>query len=82
MNIQNRLQIEFEFLGDEQISANTALQIINNVFKEAEAEKLILSGVSHQRELLIGALEEYNRVKWEWNKLTYDDYVNEYHPNL
>ena len=38
MNIQRRLQIEFEFLGEEQISANTALKIINNVYKEAEAD--------------------------------------------
>tara|TARA_B110000285_G_scaffold170077_1_gene190314 strand:+ start:274 stop:525 length:252 start_codon:yes stop_codon:yes gene_type:complete len=52
MNIEKRLQIEFEFLGEEQISGNTALKIINNVFKEAQAEQLILSGVSQQRELL------------------------------
>ena len=45
MNIQKRLQIEFEFLGEEQISANTALKIINNVYKEAEAEQLTLTDV-------------------------------------
>ena len=53
--------------------------------KECEAltqELLNLFSVSQQRELLIGALEEYNKVKYEWNKLTYEDYVNEYHPNL
>ena len=47
MNIQKRLQIEFEFLGEEQISANTALKIVNDVFKEAEAEQLILTDVVH-----------------------------------
>jgi hypothetical protein len=47
-----------------------------------EVNNLLISGVSQQRELLIGALEEYNNVKYEWNKLTYEDYVNEYHPNL
>ena len=45
MNIEKRLQIEFEFLGEEQISGNTALKIINDVFKDAEAKQLILSGV-------------------------------------
>ena len=45
MNIQKRLQIEFEFLGEEQISANTALKIINDVFKEAETEQLTIGGV-------------------------------------
>ena len=45
MNIQRRLQIEFEFLGEEQISANAALKIINNVYKEAEAEQLTLTDV-------------------------------------
>ena len=40
MNIQKRLQIEFEFVGEEQISGNTALKIINDVFKEAQAEQL------------------------------------------
>lgn len=46
MNIQKRLQIEFEFLGDEQIYANTALKIVNDVFKEAEIEQLTIGGVS------------------------------------
>ena len=45
-------------------------------------ELLVLFNVSQQRELLIGALEEYNKVKYEWTKLTYEDYVNKYHPNL
>lgn len=50
---------------------------------EALTEKLFdLYNVSQQRELLIGALEEYNKVKYEWTKLTYEDYVNKYHPNL
>ena len=46
MDIQKRLQIEFEFLGEEQISANTALKIINDIFKEAESEQLIIPIVS------------------------------------
>ena len=45
MNIQKRLQIEFEFYGDEQMSANTALKIINNIFEEAQAEQLTLTDV-------------------------------------
>jgi len=45
-------------------------------------EQLAIPLVSQQRELLIGALEEYNKVKYEWTKLTYEDYVNKYHPNL
>tara|TARA_R110002020_G_C16072466_1_gene756353 strand:- start:88 stop:387 length:300 start_codon:yes stop_codon:yes gene_type:complete len=45
MNIQKRLQIEFEFLGDEQISGNTALNIVNQIFEEAETEQLALCGV-------------------------------------
>ena len=52
MDIQKRLQVEFEFLGDEQISANTALKIINDIFKEAESEQLLIQSVSQQRELL------------------------------
>jgi hypothetical protein len=49
---------------------------------EATIDILALCDVSQQRELLIGALEEYNNVKYEWSKLTYEDYVNKYHPNL
>ena len=45
-------------------------------------KKLTIPNVSQQRELLISALEEYNKVKYDWNKLTYEDYVNEYHTNL
>lgn len=49
MNIQKRLQIEFEFLGEEQISANTALKIINDVFKEAETEQLIIPTAKYMK---------------------------------
>ena len=45
MNIQKRLQIEFEFLGDEKISGNTALNIVNQIFEEAETEQLTLTDV-------------------------------------
>ena len=62
MNIQRRLQIEFEFLGEEQISANTALKIINNVYKEAEAEQLTLTDVSQRSELYFAFMEEYNAL--------------------
>jgi hypothetical protein len=50
--------------------------------KKERSLLLGLLGVSQQRELLIGSLEEYNKVKYEWTKLTYEDYVNKYHPNL
>ena len=53
MNLQKRLQVEFEFLGEEQISGNTALKIVNDIFKEAETEQLLIPLVSQQRELLI-----------------------------
>ncbi len=39
MNIQRRLQIEFEALGSEKISGETALAIVNTVFDEAKMEK-------------------------------------------
>lgn len=55
---------------------------LNRLTKSAISEQLTLNDVSQQRELLIGALEEYNKVKYEWTKLTYEDYVNKYHPNL
>ena len=35
-----------------------------------------------QRELIINSLKEWDQVKFEWNKLTYEDYVDKYHPNL
>lgn len=67
MNIQKRLQIEFEFLGDEQISANTALKIINDIFKEAENEQLTIGGVSH----LLIAWEQYKKANW-WESESVD----------
>lgn len=57
-------------------------QMTENMILNAMREQLLLHNVSQQRELLIGALEEYNKVKYEWTKLTYEDYVNKYHPNL
>tara|TARA_R110000803_G_scaffold168627_1_gene231698 strand:- start:278 stop:517 length:240 start_codon:yes stop_codon:yes gene_type:complete len=42
MNIQKRLQIEFEFVGEEQISGNTALKIVNDVFKDAQTNQRII----------------------------------------
>lgn len=75
MNIQKRLQIEFEFLGEEQISANTALKIINDVFKEAEAEQLILNGVSRSlpSDYDIGLISDYGGGNVEW----WQDYLRE-----
>tara|TARA_R110000823_G_scaffold314446_1_gene443616 strand:- start:21 stop:257 length:237 start_codon:yes stop_codon:yes gene_type:complete len=54
MNIHKRLQIEFEFLGDEQISGNTALKIINDIFKEAETEQLTIPVVVDSEAELCG----------------------------
>ena len=42
MNIQKRLQIEFEFVGEEQISGNTALKIVNDVFKDAQTNQILI----------------------------------------
>ena len=56
--------------------------LLHQDYREAIRKPLNIPVVSQQRELLIGALEEYNKVKYEWTKLTYEDYVNKYHPNL
>tara|TARA_R110002124_G_scaffold274653_1_gene444639 strand:- start:850 stop:1101 length:252 start_codon:yes stop_codon:yes gene_type:complete len=42
MNIQKRLQIEFEFVGEEQISGNTALKIVDDAFKDAQTNQRII----------------------------------------
>lgn len=83
MTIQETIKTIDEPKGWLKITPSD-IRCLNDYCKKLESEnqQLILSGVSHRRELLIGALEEYNKVKYEWNKLTYEDYLNEYHPNL
>jgi len=75
-----QLQYEISLLGLDQEDL-TGVTIRTDELKDL-VKNLSLSSVSQQRELLIGALEEYNKVKYEWTKLTYEDYVNKYHPNL
>ncbi|WP_372938460.1 hypothetical protein [Seonamhaeicola sp.] len=82
MNIQKRLQIEFDFLGDEQISANTALKIINDVFKESESEQLTIGGVGSSSDLIVVELSD-NEIKlitkkelkqWQKDALDFDGF--------
>jgi YesN/AraC family two-component response regulator len=65
MNIQKRLQIEFEFVGEEQISGNTALKIVNDVFKEAQelAEQAIYEHTSSTK------WQEVKYMKWTTSEM-------------
>jgi len=79
--VKKILELSLELKDAEGVQAMMCITDMENAVKDYE-KQLRLYNVSQQRELLIGALEEYNKVKYEWTKLTYEDYVNKYHPNL
>lgn len=77
--IEGKIQQCIE-VQDMEMEKWAFMQCLKNARKLGQ--ELPIHNVSNQRELLIGALKQYDKVKYEWNKLTIEDYVDKYHPNL